>query len=211
VCAAEPAPRTGDQNPPSAQFGIHASNLADDICIFNYSIGRLWRCYAVMMEPYAVPMDPIAEGRRNWVAHGCGPVEQVTAATALTRAQQIATGRMAPLLAEYDLTFAQLEVLVAVADHARLVGMGELGAMLGLHPTTTARTVARLERARYVERVDDTGDRRVTRVRASARGLAVAHAALTRLRDIGFGLDGWDEADTRRFTGLAGLVRGGVS
>src|ERR1700743_991927 len=117
-------------------------------------------------------MDPIAAGRRNWVAHDCGPVEQVTAATALTRAQQIATGRMAPVLAGYDLTFAQLEVLIAVADRDHLVGMGELGAMLGLHPTTTARTVARLERARYVERVDDAGDRRVPRARASTRGVA---------------------------------------
>ena len=59
-------------------------------------------------------------------------MEQVTAATALTRAQQIATGRMAPVLAEYDLTFAQLEVLIAVADRDHLVGMGELGAALGL-------------------------------------------------------------------------------
>jgi DNA-binding MarR family transcriptional regulator len=154
-------------------------------------------------------MDPIAEGRRNWIAHDCGPVEQVTAATALTRAQQIAMGRMGAVLAEYGLTFAQLEVLVAVADRDALVGMGELGAMLGLHPTTTARTVARLERARYVERVDDAGDRRVTRVRASERGLAVARAALGRLHDIGFGLAGWDEADTRRFAGLADMVRGG--
>jgi DNA-binding MarR family transcriptional regulator len=164
------------------------------------------RCYPVVVEPHPALMDPIAAGRRNWVAHDCGPVEQVTAATALTRAQQIATGRMAPVLAEYDLTFAQLEVLVAVADRDHLVGMGELGAALGLHPTTTARTVARLERARYVERVDDAGDRRVTRVRASDRGLAVARAALARLREIRFGLEGWDEAETRRFAGLAGLI-----
>jgi DNA-binding MarR family transcriptional regulator len=85
--------------------------------------------------------------------------------------------------------------------------MGELGAALGLHPTTTARTVARLERARYVERVDDAGDRRVTRVRATERGLAVARAALARLSEIRFGLEGWDDAETRRFADLAGLVR----
>ncbi len=163
----------------------------------------------MIVDRYLVLMDPIAEGRRNWIANDCGPVEQVTAATALTRAQQIATGRMASVLAKYDLTFAQLEVLVAVAGRDALVGMGELGAMLGLHPTTTARTVARLERAQYVERVDDAADRRVTRVRASARGRTVAGAALTGLREIGFGLDGWDESDTRRFTALADLVRGG--
>ncbi|HET9969124.1 MAG TPA: MarR family transcriptional regulator [Streptosporangiaceae bacterium] len=151
-------------------------------------------------------MDPIAEGRRNWVAYGCGPVEQVTAATALTRAQQIATRRMAPVLATCDLTFAQLEVLIAVAGRDQLVGMGELGAALGLHPTTTARTVARLERARYVERVDDAEDRRVTRVRASERGTSVAQAALARLGEIRFGLEGWDEAETRRFACLAGLI-----
>lgn len=166
----------------------------------------LCRCYPVVVDPHPVLMDPIAEGRRNWVAYGCGPVEQVTAATALTRAQQIATRRMAPVLATCDLTFAQLEVLIAVAGRDQLVGMGELGAALGLHPTTTARTVARLERARYVERVDDAEDRRITRVRASERGAAVAQDALARLGEIRFGLEGWDEAETRRFACLAGLI-----
>src|SRR5215813_12924545 len=99
-------------------------------------------------------MDPIEEGRRNWLAHDCGPVHQVAAATALTRGQQLATGRMAKVLAEHDLTFAQLEVLVTLADRRTPPGMGELGETLRLHPTTAARTVARLERARYVERVD---------------------------------------------------------
>jgi DNA-binding MarR family transcriptional regulator len=160
----------------------------------------------MVVDPHPVLMDPIAEGRRNWVAYGCGPVEQVTAATALTRAQQIATRRMAPVLATCDLTFAQLEVLIAVAGRDRLVGMGELGAALGLHPTTTARTVARLERARYVERVDDAEDRRVTRARANERGLAVAQDALARLSEIRFGLEGWDEAEIRRFACLAGLI-----
>jgi len=160
----------------------------------------------VVVDPHPVLMDPIAEGRRNWVAYGCGPVEQVTAATALTRAQQIATRRTAPVLATCDLTFAQLEVLIAVAGRDQLVGMGELGAALRLHPTTTARTVARLERARYVERVDDAEDRRVTRVRASARGLSVAQAALVRLGEIRYGLEGWDEAETRRFACLAALI-----
>ena len=160
----------------------------------------------MVVNPHPVLMDPIAEGRRNGVAHGCGPAEQVTAATALTRAQQIATGRMAPVLTGYDLTFAQLEVLVTVDGRDQLIGMGELGAALGLHPTTTARTVARLERERYVERVDDDGDRRVTRVRASERGVAVARAALARLGEIRFGLDGWDEAETARFACLAGLI-----
>ncbi|MGH3762794.1 MarR family winged helix-turn-helix transcriptional regulator [Actinophytocola sp.] len=153
-------------------------------------------------------MDPIEEGRRNWVAHDSGPVEQVTAATALTRGQQVATRRMAPVLAAHDLTFAQLEVLVALAECDGPLGMGELGASIGLHPTTAARTVARLERARHVERVDDEDDRRVTRVRLNERGRAVVRAALAGLREVRFGLDGWSTADVRRFAGLADLVRG---
>lgn len=148
-------------------------------------------------------MDPIEEGRRNWLAHDSGPVHQVTAATVLTRGQQIATQRMARVLAGYDLTFAQLEILVRLAEHPDPLGMGELGAAVRLHPTTAARTVTRLERARYVERADDDTDRRVTRVRVSERGLAVAKEALHGLREIGFGLDGWTPAQTRRFTALA--------
>lgn len=151
-------------------------------------------------------MDPIEEGRRNWLAHDSGPVHQVTAATVLTRGQQIATQRMARVLAGYDLTFAQLEILVRLAEHPEPLGMGELGAAVRLHPTTAARTVARLERARYVERTDDDTDRRVTRVRVSARGMTVANAALHGLREIGFGLDGWTPRQARRFTKLADPV-----
>ncbi|MCT2583538.1 MarR family winged helix-turn-helix transcriptional regulator [Actinophytocola gossypii] len=147
-------------------------------------------------------MDPLEEGRRNWLAHDSGPVHQVSAATALTRGQQIATSAMARVLAEHDLTFAQLEILVRLADRPAPLGMGELGDAVKLHPTTAARTVARLERARYVERVDDEDDRRVTRVRVSERGLAVTRTALGRLREVGFGLDGLSRVDTRRLTEL---------
>jgi DNA-binding MarR family transcriptional regulator len=151
-------------------------------------------------------MDPIEEGRRNWVGHDSGPVDQVTAATALTRGQQIVTGRVAAVLAEYDLTFAQLEVLVTLADRDTPPGMGELGDTLRLHPTTAARTVGRLERARYVERIDDDADRRVSRVRVSDRGLAVTRAALTRLREVRFGVEGWDTAAARRFSEVVAPV-----
>ena len=148
-------------------------------------------------------MDPIEEGRRNWLSRDSGPVHQVTAATVLTRGQQIATQRVARVLAGHDLTFAQLEVLVRLAEHPAPLGMGELGTAVRLHPTTAARTVARLERAGHVERIDDDTDRRVTRVRISDRGMTTARAALHGLRAIGFGLEGWTPRQARRFTTLA--------
>jgi DNA-binding MarR family transcriptional regulator len=144
-------------------------------------------------------MDPIEEGRRNWREHGCGPVEQVSAATALTRGKQIAVRRTAAVLGEHDLTFPQFELLMVLADSAAPLGMGELGSALRLHPTTAARTVARLERARYVERVADEHDRRISRVRINAQGAEVTRAALAGLRDIRFGLEGWDGEDVDRF------------
>lgn len=153
-------------------------------------------------------MDPIAEGRRNWIAHGCGPVDQVTAATALTRGQQLATRRMAALLAEHDLTFARLEVLVVLADHDAPLGMGQLGDVLHLHPTTAARTVARLERVNFVERIPDVADRRVTRVLLRPLGLTVTRAALRGLREIRYGLDGWGMPEARRFTALVAPILG---
>lgn len=154
-------------------------------------------------------MDPIEEGRRNWTAHDCGPVEQVTTATALTRGQQVVTRRLSQQLAGFGLTFAQLEVLVRLADQQVPPTMGDLAAALRLHPTTTARTVARLERSRYVERIDDGHDRRITRVRVLARGLDVTRAALARLHENGFGLGGWDADDARRFTVLVSAILGG--
>ncbi len=153
-------------------------------------------------------MDPIAEGRRNWIAHDCGPVDQVTAATALTRGQQLASRRTAALLAEHGLTFAQLEVLVVLADHDSPLGIGQLGDALHLHPTTAARTVARLERADFVERVPDADDRRVTRVQLRPLGLAVTRAALRGLRKVRYGLDGWDVPEARRFTTLVAPLLG---
>jgi DNA-binding MarR family transcriptional regulator len=145
--------------------------------------------------------DPIAEGSRNWIDRGCGPIAQVNAATGLTRAQQIVGRRIAHALAEFELTFAQLEVLLALAEAPTPPGMGELGERLRLHPTTAARTVARLEKAQLVERVQDE-DARMSRVKVSRRGFELTRASLTRLREHGFGLDGWTEHDIQRFDTL---------
>jgi DNA-binding MarR family transcriptional regulator len=145
--------------------------------------------------------DPIAEGTRIWIERGCGPIAQVNAATGLTRAQQIVGQRIGRALAEFELTFAQLEVLLVLAGAPTPPGMGELGEQLRLHPTTAARTVARLERAQLVERVDDE-DARMSRVQVSRRGFELTRAALTRLREHGFGLAGWTEHDIRRFDTL---------
>ena len=62
--------------------------------------------------------DPIAEARRQWVAHGWeDSAAGMAAVTTLTRVQQILAGRVEEALAPVGLTFARFEILRLTTIH----------------------------------------------------------------------------------------------
>lgn len=74
---------------------------------------------------------------------------------------------------------AQLSAL-SVVVFAGPITLGELAAAEQVRPPTMTRIAAALLRARLVERLDDAQDRRIVRLRATARGRRLLQAGRAR-------------------------------
>jgi DNA-binding MarR family transcriptional regulator len=122
--------------------------------------------------PAPLPNDPIAEARRQWVAHGWGEVADAMAAvTSLMRAQQIMLARVEEVLKPFDLTFARYELLQLLTfTRTGAMPMAKASARLQVHPTSVTNAVDRLERAQLVRRVPHPTDRRTTLVEITDSG-----------------------------------------
>ncbi|QDQ96916.1 MarR family winged helix-turn-helix transcriptional regulator [Tomitella fengzijianii] len=138
-----------------------------------------------MSPPTPLPEDPIAEARRQWVAHGWGPVaDGMAAVTSVMRAHQIMLSRVEKVLRPHGLTFARYEMLMLLvfARHGALP-MNKASARLQVHPTSITNVVDRLEAAGMVRRLPHPSDRRTTLVEVTDEGRELARIATGRLND----------------------------
>jgi len=133
--------------------------------------------------PEPEKMDPIAEARRQWVAHGWQEAaEGMAAVTSLMRAHQIALARVESILRPYGVTFARYEVLMLLYfSRTGALPMTKIGARLQVHPTSVTNAVDRLESAGLVRRVAHPTDRRTTLVELLPRGRELAIKATNEL------------------------------
>lgn len=129
------------------------------------------------------PSDPIAEARRQWVAHGWGDVaDGMAAVTSVMRAQQIMLARVHEVLKPFDLTFARYELLALL--HFTRTGslpMSKASSLLQVHPTSVTNAVDRLEAAALVRRQPHPDDRRGVLVGITRAGRTKVLAATERL------------------------------
>ncbi|GAA1975189.1 MarR family transcriptional regulator [Microbacterium pumilum] len=95
-----------------------------------------------------LPVDPIAEAKRQWSAHGwTDAAAGMSVVTSIIRAQQLLMARIDGALKPFALSFARYEML-------RLLGFTRQGRMpmasaiarLQVHPTSVTNTVDRLVR-----------------------------------------------------------------
>ncbi len=73
------------------------------------------------------------------------------------------------ILGGFDITNPQFEALLVLREHGELT-MGELCAKMFLACSTATDLIDRMERNELIERVRDTADRRVIRLRVLAKG-----------------------------------------
>lgn len=154
-------------------------------------------------------MDPIAEARRQWAAHGWEDVaDGMAALTSIMRAQQLLLARCDAVLAPFGLTFARYELLTLLSftRHGELP-LGKAGARLQVHPASVTNAVSRLAAAGLVERVPHPTDRRGVLARITPEGRAVAAAATAALNAQVFADLGLTPAEARRLTRLLAKVR----
>jgi MarR family transcriptional regulator, organic hydroperoxide resistance regulator len=76
------------------------------------------------------------------------------------------------ILSNFDITPPQLDALLVLRDHGELT-MGELCQKMFLACSTATDLIDRMERNGLIERVRDTADRRVIRLRVLPKGSSV--------------------------------------
>lgn len=140
-----------------------------------------------MAEP-RLPVDPIAEARRQWIAHGWQPAaDGMAAITSLMRAHQLALARVEAVLRPFGVSFARYEVLMLLTFSKRgELPMRTIGARLQVHQTSVTNAVDRLEDAGLVRRKPHPTDRRTTLVELTPAGRRVAETATEQLNSTVF-------------------------
>ncbi|GAA4736539.1 MarR family transcriptional regulator [Phytohabitans rumicis] len=150
-------------------------------------------------------MDPIAEARRQWAAHGWeDAADGMAAVTSLMRAHQIALARVESVLKRHGVTFARYEVLMLLHfSRTGVLPMAKIGERLQVHPTSVTNAVDRLEAAGLVRRTQHPTDRRATLVELLDAGRELAVAATKDLNDSVFGAPG---ISREAVTGLVAIL-----
>jgi DNA-binding MarR family transcriptional regulator len=154
-----------------------------------------------------VPIDPIAEARRQWDSRWPGGAT-MAAATSIMRAQQIVQASVDQALKPFELTFARYEALVLLAFSRRgALPMGKMGERLMIHPTSVTNIVDRLEGQGFVRRQPHDHDRRTTMVEITAAGRDVVDRATGEVVTCAFGLDALSDEQLNDLTSLVRIVR----
>lgn len=132
-----------------------------------------------------LPVDPIAEARRQWIAHGwADAAEGMAAVTSVMRAQQLLLAEIDRVLRPLPLTFARFEMLrlLAFTREGRMP-MSSATARLQVHPASVTSTVDRLERDGLVLREPHPHDGRATMLVLTDAGRARAEEATALLNE----------------------------
>jgi DNA-binding MarR family transcriptional regulator len=132
-----------------------------------------------------LPIDPIAEAKRQWLDHGWADAAGgMAAVTSIMRAQQIMLSQVEATLKPYSLSFARFELLRLLAfTRAGELPMSSAIARLQVHPTSVTNTVDRLQRDGLVERSPHPTDGRATLLRLTPDGRSIAERATEALNE----------------------------
>jgi DNA-binding MarR family transcriptional regulator len=159
-----------------------------------------------------LPVDPIAEAKRQWIAHGwTDAAPGMSAVTSIIRAQQLLLARIDVALKPFKLSFARYEML-------RLLGFTREGRMpmasaiarLQVHPTSVTNTVDRLVRDGLVEREPHPGDGRAAMLVLTASGRELVEQATDALNTEVFADPGLSDNDTAELVAIIARLRKGA-
>lgn len=156
------------------------------------------------------PKDPIAEARRQWIAHGWSDAaDGMAAVTSIMRAQQILLARVESTLRRHAITFARYEVLMLLHFSRRgALPMTKIGERLQVHPTSVTNAVDRLEAAGLVRRTSHPTDRRATLVEILDQGRELAVEATGELNAEVFTAPGVPAPRVADLIGILAELRG---
>jgi DNA-binding MarR family transcriptional regulator len=135
--------------------------------------------------------DPIAEARRQWIAHGGEQAaSSMVAVTSIMRAQQIVMARLNDLLEPFDLTFPRYEALMLLHFSRRgQLPLGKISDRLQVHRASVTNVVDKLVASGHVERLAHGQDRRAVLAQITRAGRQAARRATKTLNEARFGMD----------------------
>jgi DNA-binding MarR family transcriptional regulator len=129
--------------------------------------------------PKRLPMDPIAEAKRQWGERGWSEASTgMTAVTSVIRAQQLMMSRVDAALKPYGLSFARFELLRLLAfSRGGRLPLSSVIARLQVHPASVTSTVDRLTRDGLVSRERHPDDGRAAMLLLTDAGRALVEDA----------------------------------
>ena len=159
------------------------------------------------IKPLAV--DPIAEARRQWRAHGwLDAAAGMTLVTSVMRAHQLMLARVDTALKPSGLTFARFELLrlLAFSRDGRMP-MASVIARLQVHPTSVTNTVDRLTRDGLISRDRHPSDGRAALLSITSAGRQLVDSATAALNSQVFEEPGLGADDTATVIAILARMR----
>lgn len=146
--------------------------------------------YRRVVAPHPLKFDPIAEARRQWLAHDLAEPLAMAGATSIMRAQQLVSADIERALGSFGLTFSRWELLMLLSfSRSGSLPITKAGHRLMIHPTGVSKLVDKLESQGLVRRERDPSDRRTTLASLLPAGRELAQRAGKAVAAVRFGLD----------------------
>ena len=156
----------------------------------------------------ALGFDPIEEARRQWGNRGWGALEAMSAATTITRANQVVLGQIDRTLKPFGLTFSRYEALVLLSfTRTGSLPLGKMAERLMVHSTSITNTIDRLEMDGFVRRMPHPTDRRLILAEITEDGRNIVKQATDSLVEIDFAIPSLEPQVVQRLADAAATAR----
>lgn len=162
-----------------------------------------------MARPHPLPIDPLAEAKRQWIAHGwADAADGMTLVTSIARAQQLLLARVETVLKPLGLSFARFELLRLLAfARTGTLPLSSAVARLQVHPTSVTSTADRLVRDGLIVREPHPHDGRAVMLTLTEPGRDLVERATTALNEEVFSHPGLEPQDTTDLVAIVARLR----
>ncbi|MBT2483632.1 MULTISPECIES: MarR family winged helix-turn-helix transcriptional regulator [unclassified Microbacterium] len=162
-----------------------------------------------MVRSRPLPMDPLAEAKRQWLAHGwTDAADGMAVVTSVMRAQQLLLARVDATLKPFSLSFARYEVLRLLAfSRAGSLPLSSVVARLQVHATTVTSTAERLVRDGLIVREPHPHDGRAALLTLTDAGRDLVEQATETLNAEVFADPGLSRDDAAELVAIVARMR----
>lgn len=148
-----------------------------------------------------VKRDLLEEARKVWDRFSWPGTDEMIAATAIIRGQQVIVSRMDAILRPRGLSYSRFELLIILyASRAGQLPLGKVSQRLLIHPTSVTGLVDRLEKDGMVAREPNARDRRGVIARITDKGRAIVEELAPELGRQRFGFHNISAAEIKLVT-----------